>query len=76
MQYCTCYRSETPLCTEEGSLSSVIKKDFSWNKEAEDAFYKIKEMLTGGLQLFHPDLNRTFVLSTDSSKHSIAGVLS
>ena len=57
-------------------MYALLKKEFEWNKEAEEAFYKIKEKLTGGLHLFHPDLSRPFILTTDSSKHSIAGVLS
>lgn len=55
------------------------KNDFVWTKQAEKAFNEIKQKLLNATQLSYPDLTKNakpFILHTDASLNSIAGVLS
>lgn len=47
-----------------------------WSQINEDRFYKIRDQL--GKEVFKhlPDLNKTFILTTDASEKSIGGILS
>ena len=51
-------------------------KKFQWSPDANTAFDTIKNKLTSGVKLFHPDPAKPFILHTDSSDDSISGILS
>ena len=54
--------------------SNKIK--FAWNKEAEDAFNKLKEAMVSPPVLRYPDHDKQFVVECDASNYAIGGVLS
>lgn len=51
------------------------KQKFSWNDRAQAAFEIIKNKLDSDPILIHPDYSKQFILTTDSSDHSIAATL-
>lgn len=51
------------------------RNDFIWNEFAEEAFRKIKEMISSDLMLRHPVLDKPFTIQTDASDYAVAGVL-
>jgi len=59
-------------------LRELLKKDcrFVWEQKHEDAFLALKEALMSPPVLIYPDLNRTFILSTDASQNGLAYILS
>ena len=60
------------------SLTELIHKDSEWNwtKECEEAYVKLKQILTGQEILRHPDWKSKFILTTDASLVAMAGILS
>lgn len=56
----------------------MLKKDqeFVWNEETQKSFDTLKEKLCNAPLLIHPDFNKEFNLTTDSSGYAIGGVLS
>ena len=50
------------------------KKKLAWTPEAEDAFSCLKERLLGQLGLFLVDLDKGFVLRTDTSDYAVGAV--
>ena len=52
------------------------KRSFLWNTDCEEAFQKIKELLTSAPILAYPDVDLPFVLDTDASNEGIGAVLS
>lgn len=58
-------------------LSELLKKnqEYTWGKEQEKSFNRIKEKLTNAPVLAYPDYEKTFVITTDASKIAIAAVL-
>lgn len=59
-------------------LVNLTKKDitFNWTTDCQDAFQKIKELLTGPEIMSFPIMEGEFVLDTDASNYSIGAVLS
>ena len=51
------------------------KKYIEWNDEAEEAFVKLKKVLSEQITLIFPDFEKTFDLTTDASNTAIGGVL-
>ena len=49
---------------------------FGWNMEANDAFQKLKHLLTGGPILGYPTIKDPFVLDTDASLNGVGAFLS
>lgn len=63
--------------TIAGPLTNLLKKDhFSWTKEAENAFSKLKEAMTSLLVLQLPDFDKPFHIDIDASSIAIGVVLS
>ena len=74
------YRNYIPkiaeICAPLYSLLRKDIKDFHWTDEADEAFKLIKSKLVGGAKLFHPNFEQPFLVATDSSDKTLAGVLS
>ena len=51
------------------------KKKLAWAREAEEAFDKLKEPLSGQLGLLLVDQDKGFVLRTDASDYAVRAVL-
>src|SRR5204862_8328409 len=58
-------------------MFKLIKKDiqFEWTKDCQEAFERLKELLTKEPILRHPDFNKPFILSTDGSKLGLGAIL-
>ena len=74
------YRKFIPDCsTLTAPLSDLTAKRCSnkvnWGDEQEQAFIKLRQLLSRSPILKLPDLNRPFVLQTDASNLGISGVL-
>uniref|UniRef100_A0A0N4Z1I8 RNA-directed DNA polymerase n=1 Tax=Parastrongyloides trichosuri TaxID=131310 RepID=A0A0N4Z1I8_PARTI len=60
-------------------LDNLLRKKYRklvWNDEAKEAYNKLVVAMSNPELCHHPKLNEDFVLTTDSSDHSIGGVLS
>lgn len=59
-------------------LNQLTKKNavFTWNKEHENAFNEIKNILCNPTILAYPDYNKSFTLTVDASKQGCGAVLS
>jgi len=59
-------------------LSNLLKKDviFAWNKDTQEAFDTLRELLCKEPILQYPNFERAFVLTTDASSFAVGGVLS
>lgn len=59
-------------------LTDILKNKgrFKWNVEAQNAFVILKNALDKAPVLIHPNFNKQFILSTDSSTRAIGGCLS
>ena len=51
------------------------KKYIEWNNKAEEAFVKLKKVLSEQITLIFPDFEKSFYLTTDASNIAIGGVL-
>ena len=51
------------------------KKEWTWNKEHDKAFEELKEKITSQLVLFLLKREGKFRVKTDTSEHTIGGVL-
>lgn len=62
------------------ALTKGSKKDSArmivLDKEAKDAFIRIKSAMTKGLERAQPDFNKPFILTTDASDYAIGAILS
>ncbi|KAL6343140.1 hypothetical protein AAG906_020929 [Vitis piasezkii] len=57
-------------------LTKLLTKDqFKWSSEAEEAFHKLKEVLTNPPTLRLPDFTQRFVIECDASGTGIGAVL-
>ena len=57
-------------------LTKLLTKDqFKWSSEAEEAFHKLKEVLTNLPTLRLPDFTQRFVIECDASETGIGAVL-
>lgn len=73
------YRRYLPDFSELSTpLIELTKKrtKFAWSEECEKSFLKLKEKLSNAITLSFIDPNKTFLVTTDASAHSVAGVLS
>ena len=73
------YRRFIPNFTEVVSpLLKLTQKNvlYFWSTEAEEAFTKLKDLLTFSPILAYPDSSKPFVLDTDASNVDIGAVLS
>ncbi|RVX07462.1 Retrovirus-related Pol polyprotein from transposon 17.6 [Vitis vinifera] len=57
------------------SWNDFIKNQFKWSSEAEEAFHKLKEVLTNPPTLRLPDFTQRFVIECDASRTGIRAVL-
>src|SRR5204863_6397045 len=72
------YRKFMPGFSKEAlPMFKLIKKDiqFEWTKDCQEAFERLKELLTKEPILRHPDFNKPFILSTDGSKLGLGAIL-
>lgn len=58
-------------------LTEVTKptKRFSWGKGQQEAFNKIKKALTQAPIVAHPDVNKPYILYTDTSDKGVGAIL-
>ena len=58
-------------------LYHLIKKDvqYMWSSACQEAFTRLKELLTSPPVLAYPNFDRRFVLHTDASSHGLGAVL-
>ena len=57
-------------------LTDLTKKDaFKWNEEAENAFQKMKEVMSSCSILALPDFSKPFVVECDASSEEVGAVL-
>jgi hypothetical protein len=60
-------------------IQELLRKDrmnsFRWEQKHEDAFIKVKEILTNPPLLILPDYSKTFYLCTDASEKAISAIL-
>ena len=60
----------------EGHMNEKnYEKYIEWNKEAEEAFVKLKRVLSEQVTLIFPEFEKSFYLTTDASNIAIGGVL-
>lgn len=66
------------LCSLLQPLGNLLKANtkFSWNKDCENAFKLIKELMLTDNVLCHYDLNLPLVVSSDASQYAAGAVLS
>jgi len=63
-------------------LHSLTKGDgtgktaFVWTQDAEEAFTKLKRMLTAAPVLGYPNEDGQFIIDSDASNHGLGAVLS
>jgi deoxyuridine 5'-triphosphate nucleotidohydrolase len=73
------YRNYIKGCSRISEpLSKMLKKDsrFTWDKEAQATFNRIKNILTSDQILIRPDFQKPFILQTDGSAKGLGAVLS
>ena len=73
------YRKFVPNFAEKAKpLNKLLKKDakYKWTTACQQAFEDLKDALTSPPVLALPDLNKDYILRTDSSKDAIGYVLS
>ncbi|KAH9751490.1 hypothetical protein KPL71_014318 [Citrus sinensis] len=57
-------------------LTNLLKKgQFGWNKDAEEAFVKLKQAMTKTSVISMPNFNDIFIIETEASGDSIGAVL-
>lgn len=59
-------------------ITDLLKKDkgkLIWNKEADEAFWRIKSILTSPNILANPDFNEPFIIESDASDVAVGAVL-
>lgn len=73
------YRRFIPKFAEiTAPITETLKKEnfpFQWNEKAQDAFEKLKAILTTEPILQSPDFSKPFVLHTDASDTGVGGIL-
>lgn len=59
-------------------LTNLLKKGntFEWTLKCQEAFEKLKTVLTKEIILQYPDFNREFLLTTDASNEAVGSILS
>ena len=51
------------------------KVPYMWRQEQQQAFERLKQVISSALVLVHPDFNRPFILYTDASKEGLGAIL-
>lgn len=70
------------FCADYATIASPLnrltskKVQFEWNSEADDAFKKLKEIMTTPPTLAYPDPKEQYILDTDASLDGVGAVLS
>ena len=64
------------LMTPLYELINAAPKDFKWNKEAQESFKKLKDVIVSAPLLVHPNFEFPFILQTDACEYGIGAVLS
>jgi hypothetical protein len=57
------------------SVYALKKDSFKWDKEKEESFQKLKQVMSAPLVLALPDFTKPFILETDVSGLGIGAVL-
>ena len=57
-------------------LYSILTRDFQWNEFAQEAFERLKTILSVMPVLNHPDCNQPFIVNTDASDKGLGAFLS
>lgn len=76
---CSYYRRFVPEFAHVGRPLHLLTKKkvrFEWTQECNDAFERLKELLTEAPVLALPRDGATYILDTDASGHAIGAVLS
>ena len=76
---CTYYRRFVPSFADVARpLHQLTEKGqrFTWMKECDSSFHRLKEALASAPVLAHPESEDPFVLDTDASNVGIGAVLS
>ena len=77
--FCSYYRKFVQSFADIASpLHKLTEKNktFEWNESCQNAFEKLKEIMTNAPVLAFPDENSSFILDTDASETGIGAVLS
>jgi hypothetical protein len=58
-------------------ITDLLQKNrpFKWDTAQENAFRKLKELITTAPILAHPDFDKPFILYTDASKEGVGAIL-
>src|SRR6266540_6559620 len=59
------------------SMTNLLAKEvlYIWGQEQQQAFDRLKQIISTVLVLAHPDFNRPFILYTDVSKEGLGAIL-
>lgn len=75
---CGFYRRFVPnFAALTGPLTNLLRKDirWKWSEECQDAFVKIKTILSSALVLRAPDFQKPFMLAVDACDVGVGAVL-
>src|SRR6266540_5349890 len=63
--------------TIAGLMTNLLAKKVSyvWGQEQQQAFERLKQIISSVPVLVHPDFNRPFILYTDASKEGLGAIL-
>jgi hypothetical protein len=76
---CSYYRKFIPLFSKiAGPLLNLTRNDvkFDWNSDCQNAFDRMKQILTTAPLLILPDFSKPFIIQSDASKQAFGAVLS
>jgi len=63
--------------TIAASMTNLLAKEvpYMWRQEQQQAFEKLKQIISSVPVLVHSDFNRPFILYTDASKEGLGAIL-
>jgi len=58
-------------------MTNLLAKEvpYVWGSEQQQAFERLKQIISTVPVLVHPDFNRPFILYTDASKEGLGAIL-
>lgn len=56
-------------------LTNLLRNQFKWGRESEDAFVTLKKVMMHAPVLASPDFSKPFKLETDASGHGVSAIL-